>query len=130
LDDSFTLEHLSVGLWSAIQDEHIEEAMEDNILKVNGKWAIFCEIGVCTTIYWGQPLPFYTRRCGGLGPLLNINLLLGLPSKIGFGRRTIWRRGVGIIVGFALFASKLGIRPTISSCAFGSLSRSGLAFLS
>jgi hypothetical protein len=33
LDDSFTLEHLSqfVGLWSAIQDEHIEEATEDNI---------------------------------------------------------------------------------------------------
>jgi hypothetical protein len=60
--------------------------------------------------------------------------MLGLLFKIGFGRRIDFGGEVGIIVGFARFASKSKKLTTIFSCIVvsplgcGSSSRIGLAY--
>jgi hypothetical protein len=63
------------------------------------------------------------------------SIMRGLFFKIVFGRTISYNGGVGQIVGFAHFASKLQNLRTTSLCfaaspsAFGSFSRSGLAFM-
>jgi hypothetical protein len=71
LDDSFTLEHLSqfVGLWSAIQDEHIEEATEDNIswkLMESGKY--YAKLAYALQFIRGNHFHFIQDGVEGLDP--------------------------------------------------------------
>jgi hypothetical protein len=80
-------------------------------------------------------IPICTRSCEGLGPLPRRSIMCGLFFKIACGRPIGFNGGDGQIVGFARFASMLRNLRIIYSCiaaspsAFGSFSRSGLAFM-
>jgi hypothetical protein len=56
-----------------------------------------------------------TIRFGRLGLLQSTNLLLGLLFKIGFGRRSVWKRGDAKIVSLYLYANMPRNRCTTSS---------------
>ena len=57
--------------------------------------------------------PLLPPRFGGYGRPLKSNSLLGLRSKRGYGRVTVWQSVAGQIVGFAPFARRCWSRWTI-----------------
>ena len=70
---------------------------------------------------WEPFFPPWRNRFGSLGLLPRQSFLLGLPIKIGFGRRTGWQEEDGPIAAFALFVSKRRRPPLTSLCIAATL---------
>jgi hypothetical protein len=99
--------HKFIRLWVELSNVHLDEDIEDSIVRnltINGEYTSF---RLTRHNSLGPRLPFSTRSCGSPGHLQRLNSLFGWPFKIGYGRRTVLKNKVGIIVNYAPFANKL-----------------------